>query len=88
MQFQADVLGVPVERPDMIETTALGAAGLAGLSTGVWPDVATFVGQRTMTRFEPGAGRERAQAGAREWKRAVAAALYWARTPDAARPLS
>jgi glycerol kinase len=36
MQFQADVLGVPVERPDMVETTALGAAGLAGLATGVW----------------------------------------------------
>ncbi len=36
MQFQADVLGVPVERPDMVETTALGAAGLAGLALGVW----------------------------------------------------
>ena len=36
MQFQADMLGVPVERPDMVETTALGAAGLAGLAAGVW----------------------------------------------------
>ena len=36
MQFQADILGVPVERPDMVETTALGAAGLAGLAAGVW----------------------------------------------------
>ena len=36
MQFQADVLGMPVERPDMVETTALGAAGLAGLALGVW----------------------------------------------------
>ena len=36
MQFQADVLGVHVERPDIVETTALGAAGLAGLAAGVW----------------------------------------------------
>ena len=81
MQFQADVLGVPVERPDMVETTALGAAGLAGLATGVWPDVATFVGQRAVKRFDPGAGREAARAGARDWRRAVEAALHWARTP-------
>jgi glycerol kinase len=81
MQFQADVLGVPVERPDMVETTALGAAGLAGLATDVWPDVATFVGQRAIRRFDPGPGREAARAGAREWRRAVDAALHWARTP-------
>src|SRR4029077_7347321 len=36
MQFQADILGVPVERPDMVETTALGAAGLAGIALGRW----------------------------------------------------
>src|SRR5256884_1096777 len=38
LQFQSDVLGIPVERPDMIETTALGAAGLAGIAGGVWRD--------------------------------------------------
>ena len=43
MQFQADVLGVPVERPDMVETTALGAAGLAGLALGVWRSPASFL---------------------------------------------
>jgi len=79
MQFQADVLGVPVERPDLVETTALGAAGLAGLATGVWPDTAAFIGKRRLTRFEPGPGRRDARAGAREWARAVDTALYWAR---------
>ena len=38
MQFQADILGIPVVRPAIIETTALGAAYAAGLATGVWPD--------------------------------------------------
>jgi glycerol kinase len=80
MQYQADVLGVAVERPDLVETTALGAAGLAGLAAGVWPDVATFVGQRPLTRFVPGAGQARARAGARAWARAVQGALHWART--------
>ncbi|HEY4129304.1 MAG TPA: glycerol kinase, partial [Gemmatimonadaceae bacterium] len=42
MQFQADLLGVPVERPSMVETTALGAAGLAGLGAGVWKSAAEF----------------------------------------------
>jgi glycerol kinase len=79
MQYQADVLGVAVERPDLVETTALGAAGLAGLAAGVWPDVATFVGQRPVTRFVPGAGQPAARAGARRWSRAVDGALHWAR---------
>ncbi len=79
MQFQADVLGVPVERPDMVETTALGAAGLAGLAAGVWGSSAEFLGGRRFQRFEP-----RTTAGARRdlvaaWSRAVRAALSWAR---------
>jgi glycerol kinase len=84
MQFQADVLGLPVERPTMIETTALGAAGLAGLASGVWRTVDEFRGACRFTRFEPrpggiGGEGEAARAGAREWGRAVKAALYWAR---------
>jgi glycerol kinase len=79
MQFQADVLGVPVERPQQIETTALGAAGLAGLAAGIWPDVGAFQATREFTRFEPGAGREHARAGAAEWARAIRATLSWAR---------
>ena len=79
MQFQADVLGVPIERPDMIETTALGAAGLAGIASGVWPNADAFIGSRNFTRFTPGAGAEAARAGRAGWRRAVRATLAWAR---------
>lgn len=78
MQFQADVLGIPVERPAMPELTALGAAGLAGLAAGVWtPD--TFLAARAATTFAPGAGAADALAGHAGWRRAVRAALAWAR---------
>lgn len=83
LQFQADVLGVPVERPDSIETTALGAAGLAGIAGGVWPDADAFIAARQFTRFEPGAGREVAEAGHAGWRRAVRATLAWARDTSA-----
>ncbi|HJU70045.1 MAG TPA: glycerol kinase GlpK [Gemmatimonadaceae bacterium] len=79
MQFQADVLGIPVERPEQIETTALGAAGLAGLAAGVWPNVDDFQATRRFTRFQPGVGQDAARAGAAGWARAVRAALSWAR---------
>jgi len=79
MQFQADILGVPVERPDMVETTALGAAGLAGLAAGVWQNADEFLATRRFTRFTPRmdrAGAARLMAG---WQRAVGAAVAWAR---------
>lgn len=80
MQFQADVLGVPVERPDAIETTALGAAGLAGIAAGVWPDADAFVAARHFTRFAPSnASRDVATDGYAGWRRAVRATLAWAR---------
>jgi glycerol kinase len=79
MQFQADVLDIPVERPDMVETTAAGAAGLAGLATGVWSSPDEFLAARRFVRFEPGPGREAARAGAGGWAKAVDAALHWAR---------
>jgi glycerol kinase len=78
-QCQADVLGIPVERPDMVETTALGAAGLAGVTLGVWRGTDDFLAGRRFTRFEPGTdGGERRRRLA-EWERAVSAALAWAR---------
>ena len=80
MQFQADVLGVPVERPDMVETTALGAAGLAGLAAGVWPNAGAFLAARKFARFEPGNGATVAEEGIRGWKRAVDTTLHWARS--------
>ena len=80
MQFQADVLGVPVDRPDMVETTALGAAGLAGLAGGVWASGAEFLASRQFTRFTPGeAGTVAAGSAYAGWRRAVRAALGWAR---------
>jgi glycerol kinase len=78
MQFQADVLGVSVARPDLVETTALGAAGLAGLGAAVWNDASEFLKGRRFTRFSPRRFRE-AKALSREWRRAVAAALHWAK---------
>jgi glycerol kinase len=79
MQFQADVLGVPVERPDMVETTALGAAGLAGLALGVWKATGDFLAGRRFQRFEPTTGESERQSLRRGWERAVGAALAWVR---------
>jgi glycerol kinase len=84
MQFQADVLGVPVERPDVIETTAMGAGALAGLAAGVWTDADAFLRSRHYERFIPGPGRGAAQEGAAGWQRAVRAALHWARDKETA----
>jgi glycerol kinase len=79
MQFQADVLGIPVERPDMVETTALGAAGLAGLALGLWRSSAEFLAGRRFRRFEPVTTPGERQALGQGWSRAVDAALAWAR---------
>ena len=79
LQFQADVLGIPVERPDMIETTALGAAGLAGIAGGVWRDATEFMGTRSFTRFNPAMSPESAAELVSGWQRAVRTSLAWAR---------
>jgi glycerol kinase len=78
MQFQADVLGVTVARPDMIETTALGAAGLAGLGAGVWKSAGAFLAGRQFTRFAPSKNARAVRGQAVEWQRAVRTALHWA----------
>jgi len=78
MQFQADVLGVPVVRPQVTETTALGAAYLAGLATGFWdsPDELR-AGREGDKRFEPAmAASERAERSAL-WNKAVERAKAW-----------
>jgi glycerol kinase len=86
LQFQSDILGIPVERPDMIETTALGAAGLAGIAGGVWSDAAEFMGTRQFTRFTPVMPKESADALMAGWQRAVKAALSWARDKGEPKP--
>lgn len=78
MQFQADVLGVPVVRPQVTETTALGAAYLAGLATGFWAGPADLKAKRKGDkRFEPKmSGDERAERRA-WWQKAVERAKAW-----------
>jgi glycerol kinase len=76
MQYQADVLGIPVRRPDMLESTALGAAGLAGLATGVWKSADEFVAARHYVDFSP---RTAPADEWTRWQRAVRASLSWAR---------
>ncbi|MFC5848966.1 glycerol kinase GlpK [Deinococcus petrolearius] len=79
MQFQADILGVPVVRPRVTETTALGAAYLAGLAVGFWQSTDEITAQwQEERRFEPqmeAAERERLM---RRWKQAVERSRAWA----------
>ncbi|HEX9045045.1 MAG TPA: glycerol kinase GlpK [Candidatus Limnocylindrales bacterium] len=80
--FQADLLGVPVARPTVSETTALGAAYLAGLATGVWADTSDVSANwRLDRRFEPSMDAERRKKLRHGWKRAVSRSLGWA-TPE------
>jgi glycerol kinase len=73
MQFQADVLGVPVARPRITETTALGAAYLAGLAVGFWASAEELAGNwQVDRRFEPCMSRDEAQARLAQWAQAVA----------------
>ena len=79
MQFQADVLGVRVVRPRILETTALGAAYLAGLGVGYWKSGEELTAHWQAERvFEPDMGRERAGALLAGWRKAVARAKDWA----------
>jgi glycerol kinase len=78
MQFQADLLGVPVLRPQVQETTALGAAYLAGLAAGVWQDTDEIAAHWQVERvFEPRMGRDEAQVRMACWRQAVACARAW-----------
>jgi glycerol kinase len=80
MQIQADLLGVPVVRPKVAETTALGAAYLAGLATGFWRDEAQIASLWARDRtFEPRIPREVAAAQMAQWRRAVERSRHWAR---------
>jgi glycerol kinase len=72
MQFQADLLGLPVVRPTCVETTALGAAFLAGLATGVWRDAEELAAHwQVDRRFEPRMSRDEAGQRQADWDRAV-----------------
>jgi glycerol kinase len=78
MQFQADILGIPVVRPAIIETTALGAAYAAGLATGVWPDRDALRAKwREGRRWEPQMPADEADRRVRLWRKAVTKSLDW-----------
>jgi glycerol kinase len=78
MQFQADVLGIPVRRPACLEVTALGAAALAGLATGFWSNRSELEDAVRAGRiFEPRMPRDRRDALYAGWRRAVLRALAW-----------
>jgi len=80
-QFQADLLGIPVRRPRQTETTALGAAFLAGIGAGVWSD-ADLEGLWKLDReFEPSMSRDQADTLQSRWREAVDRSRDWAR-PD------
>ena len=75
---QASMLGVPVVRPKVLETTALGAGYLAGLAVGYWKDAADVAANWQVDRvFEPAMPRERAAALRANWDKAVSRAKAW-----------
>jgi glycerol kinase len=78
MQFQSDVLNAPVARPEITETTALGAAYLAGLATGFWKDVKEIKQHWKLDkRFEPQMDQQKAEAQVKKWKDAVTRSKSW-----------
>ena len=80
MQIQADLLGVPVVRPAITETTALGAAYLAGLAEGVWASTDELAGQwRAAAEFTPAVPSAVADNRHAGWRRAVERSQGWAR---------
>jgi glycerol kinase len=79
MQFQADVLGVPVILPEVAETTALGAAYLAGVGTGIWTIDQVRSQWREKRRFEPAMSTEDREHLLEDWSRAVERARFWAK---------
>lgn len=78
MQFQADILGIPIQRAAVAETTALGAAYLAGLATGMWRDTAEISRQWSAAEtYEPGMSADERETLYASWKRAVERARGW-----------
>jgi glycerol kinase len=78
MQFQSDILGVPVERPALAETTAMGAAFLAGLAVGFWKDKAEIAARCTVDRiFMPAMEADAREKKYKGWKKAVERSRAW-----------
>jgi glycerol kinase len=77
MQFQADVLGIPVVVPEVAETTALGAAYLAGVAVGSWSEADTRSMWREAARYEPRMSRDESESLLADWARAVERSRAW-----------
>ena len=77
MQFQADVLGIPVVVPEIAETTALGAAYLAGVATGLWEEAQTRDMWREAVRYEPRMSSDERESLLADWGRAVERSRAW-----------
>jgi glycerol kinase len=87
MQFQADVLGVPVIRPRVAETTALGAAFAAGLAVGFWADEEALRERWALARrWEPQMGQDRREREYAQWRKAVARSFDWVGQPPEGGP--
>jgi glycerol kinase len=78
MQFQSDILGVPVVRPKVVETTALGAAYLSGLAVGYWKDKEEIAQKWKVDRkFSPKMDEKTKETLYKGWKKAVSRSLKW-----------
>lgn len=78
LQFQADILNIPVHRPNVLETTALGAAYLAGLATGVWKDTNEIKQKRTINKvFIPNMNASDREHYLKQWKKSVQSCMTW-----------
>ena len=83
MQFQADITGAPVNRPQCVETTAKGAAYLAGLAVGYWKNKEDVIRNQLMERvFQPHMSEEDRKKKMKGWNKAVKYAFGWAKDED------
>ena len=85
MQFQADVLGASVVVPEVAETTALGAAYLAGIATGAWTQEQVRGMWREAARYDPRMGEDERESLLSDWRRALERSRGWA-APGAGPP--
>ena len=79
MQFQSDILGIPVCRPEVYESTAQGTAYLAGLTSGFWTPDELLAARKIAVRYTPQMDGEKREKCRRGWKRAVSRSLQWAK---------
>ena len=83
MQFQSDIVDTVIERPKMVETTALGAAYLAGLTTGYWKNEEELINnQKTDRIFKPVMEKKEREERIKGWNRAVKTAEFWAKNKE------